>query len=214
MAFIYQACDDEGACSTAQVWLNVMPVNDSPIAVDDNVSTAEDTTETILVTANDIDVDTDPLTVVSLSPVSHGTVITAGNTVIYTPTNNFNGTDNFTYTVTDGTVTDTAAVTLTVIATNDAPVAVVDTYTTTVGITLTVLVAQGVLSNDTDVDTGDTLTAIKVSDPISGSLTLNPDGSFTYVPNTGFIGIDTFIYRAEDSIMVPSNATTVTISVS
>jgi hypothetical protein len=96
---------------------------------------------------------------------------------------------------------------------NDSPVAVADTYATTQGITLTVS-APGVLSNDFDVDTGDSLTAVKVSDPISGTLTLNGDGSFAYVPPAGFSGTDTFTYRAEDSIVAPSNVVTVTITVS
>ena len=110
-------------------------------------------------------------------------------------------------------MTDTTVVTLTIIAVNDSPVAVADTYTTTQGTTLTEL-APGVLSNDFDVDTGDSLAAVKVSDPISGTLTLNGDGSFTYVPVASFTGTDTFTYRAEDSIVAPSNVVTVTITVS
>ena len=57
--------------------------------------------------------------------------------------------------------------------------------------------APGVLGNDTDVE-GDPLTAIKVSDPLHGTLTLNADGSFTYTPNGNFNGNDSFTYKAND----------------
>ena len=57
--------------------------------------------------------------------------------------------------------------------------------------------APGVLANDTDADS-DPLTAIKASDPAHGALTLNSNGSFTYVPTTGYTGPDSFTYRAID----------------
>lgn len=59
--------------------------------------------------------------------------------------------------------------------------------------------AGGVLANDTDIDTDDTLTATVHAPPASGDLTLAPDGSFTYMPNPGFVGTDTFIYEAQDT---------------
>jgi len=210
--FSYQVCDNNAACATATVTVTVNPVNDPPVAVADSASTAEDTSEYILVRDNDSDVDGDLLTVVLTGSPSNGTATTDGDTVSYTPVANFNGTDVFTYTISDGSLTDTAVVTLTVIAVNDSPVAVADTYTTTQGITL-IVSAPGVLSNDFDVDTGDSLTAVKMSDPISGTLTLNGDGSFIYVPPAGFTGTDTFTYRAEDTIVAPSNAVTVTITI-
>ncbi len=71
--------------------------------------------------------------------------------------------------------------------------------------------APGVLSNDSDPD-GDPLTAMLVSGPANGSLTLNPDGSFSYTPNTDFNGDDTFTYAATNGT-VTSNTATVTITV-
>jgi hypothetical protein len=55
--------------------------------------------------------------------------------------------------------------------------------------------APGVLSNDTNPNTLANLTAVKVTDPNNGTLTLNPDGSFTYTPNPGFSGSDSFTYK-------------------
>ena len=67
------------------------------------------------------------------------------------------------------------------------------------------------LGNDTDAD-GDTLTATSASQPVNGTVTLAANGSFTYTPEAGFSGTDTFTYTANDGT-VASAATTVTITV-
>ncbi|MDX6381926.1 MAG: hypothetical protein QOI57_2950 [Rubrobacteraceae bacterium] len=74
------------------------------------------------------------------------------------------------------------------------PVANDDSYSTTQDQPLNVP-APGVLSNDTNPNTLANLTAVKVTDPNNGTLTLNPDGSFTYTPNPGFSGSDSFTYK-------------------
>ena len=93
---------------------------------------------------------------------------------------------------------------------NHPPVAVDDAYATDEDIELNVA-APGVLDNDSDPD-GDPITAIKVTDPTDGALTLNADGSFTYAPDTGFFGSDSFTYKANDTLL-DSNIVTVTITV-
>lgn len=91
-----------------------------------------------------------------------------------------------------------------------APVANVDDYVTPYETTLAVSAAEGVLNNDTDVD-GDGLTAVLVNEPnVASSFVLNPDGSFTYVPNFGHVGEDSFTYRASAGTL-ESNLATVTI---
>ncbi|MEN8214455.1 MAG: cadherin-like domain-containing protein [Pseudomonadota bacterium] len=94
---------------------------------------------------------------------------------------------------------------------NTHPVAVDDAYSVEQDITLTVN-APGVLSNDSDAD-GDAITAVQVSAAGSGIATLAADGSFTYAPNPGFTGTDSFTYHAVDSNDAPSNTATVTITV-
>ena len=94
---------------------------------------------------------------------------------------------------------------------NQPPVAVDDAYAVTGGGVLTVP-APGVLGNDSDPD-ADALTAQLVTGPASGNLTLNPNGSFTYVPaEDAASGPVTFTYRAFDGT-APSNVATVTITV-
>ncbi len=80
---------------------------------------------------------------------------------------------------------------------NHAPVGTRDEYTTNRNQTLTVDAATGVLSNDTDAD-GDPFTAVLVDGPEHGTLTLNADGSFTYVPNASYRGSDSFTYQPTD----------------
>ena len=84
-------------------------------------------------------------------------------------------------------------------------------YTTNEGTPLTASDANGVLANDLDPNS-DPLTAVKVSSPANGTLTLNANGSFTYSPNAGFSGTDSFTYKANDG-QADSNTATVTITV-
>ena len=86
-----------------------------------------------------------------------------------------------------------------------------DLYETTENVNLIVNESEGVLSNDSDLE-GDYLTATLITDVKNGTLTLNGDGSFTYVPDNGFKGSDTFTYSAHDGTE-PSSATTVRIAV-
>ncbi len=122
----------------------------------------------------------------------------------------FNGTDSFTYHATNGSAnSNTVTVTITINPVNDNPVAQDDEFNSTgLGITVN---APGVLSNDTDVD-GDNLTANVRADVSHGTLTLNSDGGFTYVPEALFTGDDQFKYRANDGT-ADSGDTTVTIHV-
>ncbi len=106
--------------------LNVLSVNDNPVASGDTLTTNEDTPLVISAAsllANDADVDLDTLTISSATQPTHGTLVNNGNgTYTYTPAANYEGSDAFTYTVSDGNGgTDTAAVNITVQGLNDAP---------------------------------------------------------------------------------------------
>src|SRR5439155_26935747 len=143
---------------------------------------------------------------------AHGAhVLNANENFTYTPTANYNGPDSFTYKANDGTAdSNVATVTIAVAAVNDAPVAAADSYTATKATALTIG-APGVLANDTDVENG-ALTAVLVSGPTHGALTLNANGSFTYTPTANYNGPDSFTYKANDGA-ADSNAATVAITV-
>src|SRR5439155_6720999 len=165
------------------------------------------------VLANDADADGDALTAALVNPPANGALtLNADGSFTYTPNANFNGLDSFTYRANDGTDDSSpATVTITVNAVNDAPVANNDSYGTDEDTPL-VVATPGVLGNDTDIE-GSPLTATLVSGSGNGTLTLNPDGSFTYTPNAGFNGMDSFTYKANDGA-ADSLPATVTISVS
>jgi hypothetical protein len=90
------------------------------------------------------------------------------------------------------------------------PVAANDAYATDEGKQLLVA-APGVLGNDTDAD-GDPPCALLVADPANGHVNLNANGGFTYTPNAGFSGTDSFTYLARDGL-ADSDEATVTITV-
>src|SRR5205814_1018358 len=130
----------------------------------------------------------------------------------YTPAANYNGPDFFTYRDSDpsGALSNVATVSLTVTAVNDAPAAAGDSYTTAEDTALTIS-APGVLGNDTDVD-GNTLTAVLVSGPAHGTLTLTAICSSTYTPAANYNGTDSFAYKANDGAL-NSNVATVSLTV-
>ncbi len=184
-------------------------VNDAPVATADSATTTEDTPVTIDVVGNDTDVDGDALAVdaVTVAP-ANGTAAVSGNgTITYTPNENFNGTDKFTYQVTDGEGgLDTAEVTVRVNPGNDAPVAADDSATVTEDARALNI---PVLTNDTDLD-GDRLTVTAVGNEATlGTATIAKNG-ITYTPFKDATGTDTFTYTASD----PSGATsTATVTV-
>jgi PKD repeat protein len=93
---------------------------------------------------------------------------------------------------------------------NQAPSAVPDTYSTPQDAALTVA-APGVLANDTDPD-GDALIAQLVGSTANGTVSLQSDGSFTYTPNAGFTGDDSFSYTASDGSLTSTATVTITVN--
>ena len=214
-AVTLQARDSAGAIATQSFTITVKNVNDAPTAVNDSYSTDEDTP--LVVTAfgvldNDTDPDLDPLRAILISTTSHGALtLNTHGSFVYTPTANYNGADSFTYRANDSIAdSDVATVSITVNPVNDAPVAVDDEYLVVKNEVLSVNV-PGVLSNDSDVEHSP-LTAILVSGPAHGTLTLNANGSFTYTPDTDYVGSDSFTYQANDGT-TSGNIATVTISI-
>ncbi len=180
---------------------NGVPGNQPPVAGADSYTASEDAALSVSapgLLANDSDPDADALSVIGVGNPAHGTVsVQATGAFTYTPAANYQGGDGFTYTLSDGRGgTSTGSVTLAVTAANDAPVGLADTYVTGPDVPLTVA-SPGLLGNDTDVD-GDALSAVLVDSTASGTLSLGSSGAFTYTPNSGFTGTDSFTYKAND----------------
>ena len=217
-SFTYTVCDAAEDCATASVSVTIAPVNDAPVGGDDLGSTDEDTRLAVPadgVLSNDTDPDGDGLTVVPAtgSTTQGGAFSVDGDgSYTYDPPTGFSGTDSFTYTVCDdGTpsLCGGATVTIEVSAVNDPPVADDDAAETNEDSAVVV----DVLTGDVDPD-GDPLTVTAVSDPAGGSLTINPDGTVTYVPDTDFNGTDSFDYTVcDDGTPVECDTATVVVTV-
>jgi VCBS repeat-containing protein len=204
-SFTFKVNDAEGESNLATVSITVTAVNDVPLAVADLYDAAADVVMVVNaasgVLANDSDPDSSSLTAVLISTAAHGVLLLrADGGFTYNPDDGYSGVDTFTYMASDGSaLSEIASVTISVnILGNTPPVAVANTYEVETGSTLTVDAASGVLANDSDAD-GDPLTAQLVGETTPyGTLTLNPDGSFVYTPNAGYVGADHFVYQAFD----------------
>jgi hypothetical protein len=215
-SFVYRAVAGGVQSADTTVAFTVDPVNDAPVARDDIYLNDQQHTLNVAapgVLANDSDVDGDALTAVLVLKPVHGKVtFRADGSFTYTSNSTFDGSDSFTYKASDG-VKKSAAATVTITGHTSQPgfVAQPDAYTVSAGATLTVA-APGVLANDHDPSGASLVTVLSVT-TAHGTLALAANGSFTYTPDAGFTGADTFIYRAlcSDGDYTPPTIVTITV---
>lgn len=230
----YVVNDNAGATSnSANITVTVTPVNDAPVAVNDNATIAEDAIATINVVANDTDIDgtIDPATV-DLDPANAGvqnTITTAAGTwtvnnagvVSFQPKADFNGSASVTYTVKDngGAVSNVATISVTVNAVNDAPVANNDNAATDEDQSVTL----NVVANDTDVDGTINAASVDLNPAMSGiqnsmvtaegTWSVDASGNVTYAPYANFNGTASVSYVVNDNNGLVSNPATISVLV-
>ena len=215
--------DGDPSCTVDDVFsVTIASVNDLPLTVTEEISVVSGGTVSSLndgittsLLANDIDADGNPLTANLITPPINGTLTLQTNgTFVYTHNGSSTSTDTFYYAANDGYNNgNTVSVTIYI---NNPPVAVADTIAVLESGTATKTTdgQSSLLWNDTDADASDvaSLTAVKITDPSHGSLTLNSDGTFTYVHNGDDQSSDSFTYSADDGKIV-SSPITVSIAV-
>ncbi|QCU73106.1 Ig-like domain-containing protein [Pseudoalteromonas distincta] len=214
-AFSYQVANELGMTDTAVVEITILAVNDAPIALDNTYSITNNGTLVVLspgLLINDSDIDLDDLTV-DTTPVSEPTrgqlTLFDNGGFEYQGEQNMQGQDSFQYRVVDAQGAQAIAnVTIVSSNTNIAPVTNNDSYSLSEDETLVVTAANGVLSNDTDPNNDNfSVDETFMVAPTHGQLLLATDGSFSYVPDANFNGVDQFQYQAIDSLGATSTAT-------
>ena len=196
------ACSNLPECKNITITIDVLPVNDAPIANFDTAETPINVSINIPILDNDTDPDGDVLIIEIIEMPTNGTAVVAANgTIFYVPNADFEGTDTLIYQVEDPSgLTDTAIVYITVGETDTSeqvpPIAVNDTVTIDVDENIEILV----LANDTDPDGDDELINVVeiTQDPQNGTAVITDDNTIFYSPNVSFVGFDTIVYWIED----------------
>ena len=182
---------------------SLAPPNAPPTATAQSVTGNEDSPQTITLAGSDP--EGDALTYALATNPSNGTSTLSGNVVTYTPSTNYNGSDNFTFTVSDGELTSSAAtVTITITPVNDVPTASAQSASGNEDDAQTITLA----GNDVD---GDALTYALATNPSNGTAALSGN-VVTYTPNTNYNGSDSFTFTVSDAEYT-SSAATVSITV-
>src|SRR5690554_5811798 len=189
-------------------------VNDAPVAMNDAISIVEDTifTSTVSLLANDSDEES-AITVIAgtYTTAQGGTIsIATDGSYTYTPALNFTGTDSVDYTITDGSLTDTATLTITVSPVNDAPVAVDDAISIAEDTVFTSTVS--LLANDSDVDSSFTAVAGTYTTAQGGTIVIAADGQYVYTPKANFNGTDTVDYTITDGSLTDTGTLTIVVT--
>ncbi|MFM9074388.1 MAG: tandem-95 repeat protein, partial [Bacteroidota bacterium] len=202
--FTFKVNDGTVDSNTATVTITVTPVNDIPVANNQSVTVTEDTPKAITLVGSDV--ETTELTYIIVASPTRGTLSGTGSNITYTPNLNFNGSDSFTFKVNDGTAdSNTATVSITVTAVNDAPIASSQFVFTNEDTALPILL----FASDAD---GNPLTYAVVDQPQHGTLSCLDCRTPVYTPAANYNGPDSFTFKANDGT-VDSNIATVNITV-
>jgi autotransporter-associated beta strand protein len=203
-SFTFIANDGTGASPPATISITVTPVNDTPVAASQDVTTAEDATLPVTLTGTDVENSALTYTIVALP--TNGTLSGTAPNVTFTPSGNYSGSSSFTFTVNDGTIDSAVAtVSITVTEAIDPPVFITSPIVAggvSEGISYT---GQTLAGSATDADPGDTLTYSKVSGP--AWLVVAADGTLSGTPPSGSAELNSFVVRATDSASASADAT-------
>ncbi|SFC62439.1 Ig-like domain-containing protein [Pseudoalteromonas denitrificans] len=220
--FTYQVADELGQTDTALVVISVIATNDEPESSYNNFNStnaskfqsknnfiAQKSRVVLTVEApglliNDLDIDSTHLSIVTtplVAPTQGSLILNVDGSFTYTSAEGASGFDSFTYQVTDdqGGIAQ-SQVQIAINGESFPPIAANDRYEIEQEQTLEVNTSNSILSNDVDFDSNDVLTISEnlIRGTTHGVLNLSPDGTFSYFPNPGYYGVDSFIYEVTD----------------
>ena len=192
--FIARVRPQSSTRTTNSNTLTVEIVNVAPLAFGDTLVVDEDTAGSVNVLANDGDPNGDALTATLATGPASGSATIAAGIITYTPQANYHGGDSITYLASDGHGnTATATLAITVVAVNDAPVALADAVATNED----TAASFAVVGNDSDAD-GDALEIIAITPPAHGSATITDATHVGYAPAANYHGADALTYTISD----------------
>ncbi|MBB17585.1 hypothetical protein CMK22_20150, partial [Candidatus Poribacteria bacterium] len=202
-SLVFKVNDGIVDSNIATITITVTPINDLPVANAQDITTSEDTSKVITLTATDIDNET--LTYIIISNPSNGTLSGTLPNLTYAPIPDFHGNDSLSFIVDDSKgLSSEATVNITIVPVNDAPIpnsqALTISEDTTTSITLT--------ASDPD---GDNLTYIVTTNPNKGTLS-GTAPNLTYIPNPQINGNDTFTFIVNDGNVI-SHENTISIQI-
>jgi hypothetical protein len=191
-SFTFKSFDGSDDSNIGKITLTVSALNDAPIAQDYSVSTIENFTISFNISATDTEFDA--LTYFIVNDTTHGDIVLTDYVVTYTPTNDYNGEDSFTFKANDGTSDSNSATVSLMVTTvaNNKPVAMDITTSTPEDMAIEINL------DATDSD-GNDITYSLVTSPSNGNISLS--GSMAvYTPDADYVGQDSFSYKANDGI--------------
>jgi hypothetical protein len=204
-SFSYVANDGSDDSNIGNIYIEVLPAaNNPPVANNSHLETTESTAFNLTVDASDA--DNDPLTYQIVTQPQFGTLSGSGPDYVYTPDPFYVGEDSFSYIANDGSEnSNVGSVSIEVLpASNRPPVALNASYETMQSLSVTV----NLVATDPDFDL---LSYVITSNPQNGVIEFN-FSSYTYIPNDGFVGDDSFTFIANDGVN-NSNVATISIKV-
>ncbi|MEJ7686959.1 MAG: tandem-95 repeat protein [Variovorax sp.] len=202
-SFTYTVADGAGGFTVGTAQFDIAAVNDAPDTVGETVRLNEDevarfSTSALLANDSDVDNPAADLRIAAVGQATGGAVALVDDEIVFTPTLDFNGAASFTYTVDDGAGgRSEATVSLSFAPVNDAPVVNGERLTGKRDVVYT-LTQAALLANDTDAESPAGLRVVGVRAAEHGAAQLNADGSVTFVPEVGYIGVGSFSYVVRD----------------
>jgi len=198
-SFTYTLSDGQGGTATGNVSVTINPVNDGPTANAQSVGTTEESAAAITLTGSDVETSAANLSFEVVSNPSHGTLSGMGANLTYTPAPNYNGSDSFTFKVTDtgdgasAALSSEATVSINVTAVNDTPTANSQSAATNED------APKSITLSGSDVETpAGSLIYTLTTNPSHGTLT-GTAPNLTYVPNLNYNGPDSFQFTVTDT---------------
>ena len=222
---------NDGSSTSAPntITIQVVPVNDEPVAVDDELTLIAFTSSDVTSSANDFDqdgtIDVASIEIVSI-PIYGTAVVNANGSITYTNDSAESDSDSLTYTIRDdlGAISNTATVRITLSPneTNDGPVARPDSIQVNQGDSLDINSVLGVLNNDTDPDADSLYIVSFTIDGVTyspgaevvlpqGRIVIYEDGSYVFVPNADFVGSLEVTYLISDGQATASSVLSISV---